>query len=183
MCSAARCANNIPRSVLDVQNPRLRSCELCSDGLRHRTSSRIALRFLGRSPDPLGFRRRTLGLIGWTASGACRPRGLLDRKVMVDGGVHAARSPHNPVSSTATLGQASVTESSVALPPEIKGAAMPKLECAIPSFPDMHLMPACPQCSAQMKIVRVTPADEGLEDRTFECLKCHHVGMWVFKTI
>ena len=60
---------------------------------------------------------------------------------------------------------------------------MPELKCAIRCIPDMYLMPAYPQCSAQMKMVRVTPADEGLEDRTFECLKCHHVGTWVFKTI
>jgi transposase-like protein len=60
---------------------------------------------------------------------------------------------------------------------------MPELKCAITHIPDIRLMPACPQCSAQMKIVRVTPTDEGLEDRTFACLKCHHVDTWVFKTI
>jgi len=59
---------------------------------------------------------------------------------------------------------------------------MPKLECGIPYIPDIHLIPACPQCSAQMKIVGVTPADGGFEDRTLECL-IHHVGTWVFKTI
>jgi hypothetical protein len=58
-----------------------------------------------------------------------------------------------------------------------------KLKCAIPSVPDIHLMPACPKCSAQMKLVRVMPADKGLEDRTFQCLKCHHVDTWVFKII
>ena len=46
----------------------------------------------------------------WTAFGPCRLRGLLDRKVIVDGGAHAGGSPRDPVSSTATLGQASVTE-------------------------------------------------------------------------
>ena len=76
-----------------------------------------------------------------------------------------------------------MTESSVALAPEIKGGAMPKLQCGIPSIPDIHLMPACPKCSGQMKLMRVTPADEGLEDRTFECLRCHHVDTWVFKII
>jgi hypothetical protein len=27
----------------------------------------------------------------------------------------------------------------------------------------------------------VAPADEGLEDRTFECLKCHHIDTRVFE--
>jgi transposase len=44
------------------------------------------------------------------------------------------------------------------------------------------LLPACPKCSTQTKIVRVTPTEEGLEDRTFECPKCHYVDMFVFKT-
>jgi hypothetical protein len=60
---------------------------------------------------------------------------------------------------------------------------MPKLKCGIPSFSDIHFLPACPKCSAQMKIVHVTPADEGLEDRTFECLKCHHIDTWVYETV
>jgi transposase-like protein len=50
-----------------------------------------------------------------------------------------------------------------------------------PYIPDIHLMPACPKCSAQMKLVRATPADEGLEDRTFKCLKCRHVDTWIFE--
>jgi hypothetical protein len=60
---------------------------------------------------------------------------------------------------------------------------MSELKCAFPYNPDIHLMPACPHCSAQMKLMHVTSTDEGLEDRTFECLKCHHVDTWVFKTI
>ena len=39
------------------------------------------------------------------------------------------------------------------------------------------------KCSAQMKLMRVTPADEGLEDRTFECLKCHHIDTWIFEAL
>jgi hypothetical protein len=52
----------------------------------------------------------------------------------------------------------------------------------IPYLPNFHLMPACSRCSAQMKMVCVTRTDEGLEDRTFECPKCHHVDMLVFET-
>jgi hypothetical protein len=40
---------------------------------------------------------------------------------------------------------------------------------------------ACPKCSAQMKIVRVTLAEEELEDCTFECPKCHYGHTRVFK--
>jgi hypothetical protein len=60
---------------------------------------------------------------------------------------------------------------------------MPGVKCAMPYIPDIHLIPSCPQCSAQMKLVRVIPVDEGLEDRTFVCLKCHHVDTWGFNTI
>jgi hypothetical protein len=62
-----------------------------------------------------------------------------------------------------------------------RGWPLSKMKCAIPYVPDIHLMPACPKCEAQMKLMRVTPADGGLEDRTFQCLKCHHVDTWVFK--
>jgi hypothetical protein len=58
---------------------------------------------------------------------------------------------------------------------------MRELKCAIQSIPDIHLIPTCPKCSAQMKIMHVTPTEEGLEDRTFKCLKCHHVDTWIFK--
>jgi transposase len=44
-------------------------------------------------------------------------------------------------------------------------------------------MATCPKCSAKMKIVRVTATEEGLEDRTFECPKCHHVDTRVFKAL
>jgi hypothetical protein len=66
-------------------------------------------------------------------------------------------------------------------PPEAREQPLSKLKCAILYIPDIHLMPACPKCSAQMKLVRVMPADEGLEDRTFKCLKCNHVDTWIFK--
>ena len=52
----------------------------------------------------------------------------------------------------------------------------------IPYLPNFDLLPACPKCSAQTKFVRVTPTEEGLEDRTFECPKCHYVDTFVFKT-
>ena len=36
---------------------------------------------------------------------------------------------------------------------------------------------------AQMKIMRVTPMEEGLEDRTFECSKCHEMDTLVFSAV
>jgi hypothetical protein len=44
-------------------------------------------------------------------------------------------------------------------------------------------MPACRQCGAQMKVIRVTPMEEGLEDRTFECPKCHEMDTLVFSAV
>jgi hypothetical protein len=38
----------------------------------------------------------------------------------------------------------------------------------------------CRQCATKTKLVSVTPADEGLEDRTFECPKCHERDTLVF---
>jgi hypothetical protein len=55
-----------------------------------------------------------------------------------------------------------VAESSVVLPPET-GAAVVEFNRVIADNPDRS------KCSAQMKIMRVTPTDKGLEDRTFEC--------------
>jgi hypothetical protein len=34
-----------------------------------------------------------------------------------------------------------------------------------------------------MKIMRVTPMEEGLEDRTFECPKCHEMDALVFSAV
>jgi hypothetical protein len=34
-----------------------------------------------------------------------------------------------------------------------------------------------------MKIIRVTPMEEGLEDRTFECPKCHETDTLVFSAV
>ena len=38
----------------------------------------------------------------------------------------------------------------------------------------------CRQCGIKTKLVSVTPADEGLEDRTFECPKCHERDTLIF---
>jgi hypothetical protein len=38
----------------------------------------------------------------------------------------------------------------------------------------------CRQCATKTKLVSVTPADEGLEDRTFECPKCHERDTLIF---
>jgi hypothetical protein len=38
----------------------------------------------------------------------------------------------------------------------------------------------CRECAIQMKLVSVTQTDEGLEDRTFECPKCHERDTRVF---
>jgi hypothetical protein len=34
-----------------------------------------------------------------------------------------------------------------------------------------------------MKIIRVTPMEEGVEDRTFECPKCHEMATLVFSAV
>jgi hypothetical protein len=34
-----------------------------------------------------------------------------------------------------------------------------------------------------MKIIKVTPMGEGLEDRTFECPKCHEMQTLVFSAV
>jgi transcription initiation factor IIE alpha subunit len=59
---------------------------------------------------------------------------------------------------------------------------MPRLNHPIPNLPNYQLMPACPKCSARMKILRATPTEEGLEDRTFECPKCNEMDTLVFST-
>ena len=53
----------------------------------------------------------------------------------------------------------------------------------IPHPLHLRLMPACRQCGAQMKIMRVTPMEEGLEDLTFECPKCHEMDTLVFSAV
>jgi len=60
---------------------------------------------------------------------------------------------------------------------------MPRPNHTIPHLPHFHLMPACRHCAAQMKIIRVTPMEEGLEDRTFECPKCHEMDTLVFSAV
>ena len=60
---------------------------------------------------------------------------------------------------------------------------MPRPNHHIPHPPHFHLMPACRQCGAQMKTIRVTSMEEGLEDRTFECPKCHGMDTLVFSAI
>jgi hypothetical protein len=46
----------------------------------------------------------------------------------------------------------------------------------------LDIMTECRQCAMQMKLVSVTQADEGLEDRTFECPKCHERDTLVFSS-
>jgi Zn finger protein HypA/HybF involved in hydrogenase expression len=43
-------------------------------------------------------------------------------------------------------------------------------------------MTECRECAIQMKLVSVTQTDEGLEDRTFECPKCHERDTRVFNS-
>jgi hypothetical protein len=43
-------------------------------------------------------------------------------------------------------------------------------------------MTQCRQCAIQMKLVSVTQADEDLEDRTFECPKCHERDTRIFNS-
>ena len=46
---------------------------------------------------------------------------------------------------------------------------MPRPNHPIPYSPHFHLMPACRQCGAHMKIIRVTQMEEGLEDAAWFC--------------
>ena len=50
---------------------------------------------------------------------------------------------------------------------------MPRPNHPIPHPPHFHLMPACRQCAAQMKIIRVTPMEEGLEAPLFVPIARH----------
>ena len=46
----------------------------------------------------------------------------------------------------------------------------------------MRTMTQCRQCAIQMKLVSVIQVDEGLEDRVFECPKCHERDTRVFNS-
>jgi hypothetical protein len=59
---------------------------------------------------------------------------------------------------------------------------LPELKKPFPIYPNMIMAPACPNCSAPMKLTDVRP-DDGVEDRTFECPTCHYFDIWVFKSI
>jgi hypothetical protein len=45
--------------------------------------------------------------------------------------------------------------------------------------PDPELLPIqrprCPRCQMHMVTTAVSPDAQGYENRTFECLKCHHL--------
>jgi hypothetical protein len=45
-------------------------------------------------------------------------------------------------------------------------------------------LPACPDCSVGMILVRITPhKNNGIEDRLFECPRCGQFLTWVFKPL
>ena len=41
--------------------------------------------------------------------------------------------------------------------------------------------PFCPKCAAQMWLARIEPASPGCILRTFECSKCNHVALYIYR--
>src|SRR6202035_4236670 len=58
-----------------------------------------------------------------------------------------------------------VTESSVALPPDVGDCIM---------MVAFH-RPPCPKCKATATLARITPGRSGFDIRTFECRACDHI--------
>jgi hypothetical protein len=72
------------------------------------------------------------------------------------------------------LGQASVAESSVALPLATEDSQMTFSEYTLENSP-INIRQACPECSALMYLARIEPEKPGFDLRTFECPRCQHV--------
>ena len=68
-------------------------------------------------------------------------------------------------SSPPHSGHLAVTESSVALPPDVRDYIM------IVAF---H-RPPCPRCKATTSLARITRGRSGFDIRTFECRACDHI--------
>jgi hypothetical protein len=81
--------------------------------------------------------------------------------------------------SFAALRFAELTEFDIA-PLGTRKPPLSKLKCAIPNT-EHSLHARLSKMLGAMKLIRLTPADEGLEDRIFRCLKYHYIDRWVFK--
>jgi hypothetical protein len=80
---------------------------------------------------------------------------------------------------TARHRQPSVTESSVALPPQYRSIQGESTVSSTQQFLTAIERPRCPRCQTRMMLERVSSGPIGFEQRLFECPKCVHVEISV----